>query len=269
MSLLPTASPLSEGWAPLLALAPLLLVGGVLLLGFVKASVVLALLRQALGGVPPAPLAALLALLLSGFAMAPLAERSHAAMANVPTPTVTRPPPGPPPSPPPIPGGTPARPSAGQPTTPAPTPSMGEHPEAGLAEARLEAGLRPVREFLLQKTPQRDQLAVADLTMRLHPGSSVGPGTPPSTPALLLAFVLAELRIAFLFSFVLLLPFLLIDLLAASLISGLALPGLSARGIALPCKLLLFVACDGWQLLGRSLLWAYAGADGGAAGGTP
>ena len=233
MNPLPTA-PLPAtlpAWdAALLSYAPLLLLAGVLLLAVVKAGVVVTLLRHALGGVPPAPLAALLAVLLSAFAMAPLAERLHSAMST-----------------------TAAAPGAAQ--------------KAAGPEQQIEAGLRPLREFLVRHTPSRDLQAVADLAARMRPNVAAAPGAAPTLPALLLAFALAELRTAFLVGFVLLLPFVLIDLLVGSLLSGLALSGLSVQAVALPCKLLLFVACDGWQLLARGLLLAYGGPDGG--GGTP
>jgi len=212
--------------------APLVLLAAVLLLALVKASVVLALLRQALAGIPPAPLAALLSILLSAFAMAPLAERVHAAMST---------------------------------TAKAPIPGR----PAVEPEQQLEAGLRPLREFLTRHTPQRELLAVADLSARMRPQTAQTPGTPPSLPALALAFVLSELRSAFLVGFVLLLPFVLIDLLVGTLLAGLALSGLSVRMVALPCKLLLFVACDGWQLLVRGLLLAYGSPDATPSGATP
>lgn len=228
MSAAPLPPTLPDILGSLAVYAPLALLAGLLLLGFLKASVVLALLRQVLGGVPPTPVAALLALLLSAFAMAPLAERSYNAMT-------------------------------------APNPAAAG--AASSAEEKLEAGLRPLRDFLARHTPARDGLAVADLTARMRPGLAAAPGSPPSLSAQLLAFTLAELRAAFLIGFVLLLPFVLIDLLVGTLLSGLAIFGLSARSLALPGKLLLFVACDGWQLLTRGLLLTYG--DAGAAGGTP
>lgn len=129
-------------------------------------------------------------------------------------------------------------------------------------ETRLQAGLLPLREFLLRHTPAAEQTAVKELALRIDPRSAATP-TEPSLPSLLVAFALSELRAAFQLAFVLLLPFLLIDLLCASLLSGLLLPGLSARAVALPFKLLLFVLCDGWQLLGRGLLTAYGAITGG------
>jgi len=195
----------------------LLLLGGVLLLAYVKIGVVLAVLRRGLGGIPPAALTAVLALLLSWLAMAPLAERCQQAMAALP-------------------------------------------PAAPQSE-RLEAGLAPLRAFLSQHTPDRERASLQELVQRLR--GAAAPAA-PELPTLLVGYALAELRVAFQLAFVLLLPFLLIDLLCSSLLSGLLLPGLSARAVALPFKLLLFVACDGWQLLTRGLLTAYAAAAGGS-----
>jgi type III secretory pathway component EscR len=220
-SVLNTAWP---GWSQWLTAAPMLLsLGaflGVLLLAYIKISVVLAVLRRGLGGIPPASVTAVLALLLSAFAMAPLALRCQEALLKVPA----------------------------------------SSPD--LLPAQVEAGLLPLREFLSTHTPQREQAAVQELELHLRPSSV--PGKPIGLSSLLLSFALSELRVAFQIAFVLLLPFLLIDLLCASLLSGLLLPGLSARAVALPFKLLLFVSCDGWQILSRGLLSAYAAAGGGA-----
>lgn len=204
-------------WLP--PAAAMLVLGGVLLLGCVKISVVLAVLRRGLGGVPPASLTALLSLLLSGLAMAPLYERCQRAMESAP-------------------------------------------PDAPPAE-RLVAGVEPLREFLRRRTPAAETSAVQELALRLEPASPPA-GSAPRLSVLLVAFALSELRVAFQIGFVLLLPFLLIDLLCANLLAGLLLPGLSSRAVALPFKLLLFVVCDGWQLLARGLLSTYGPALGGS-----
>lgn len=131
------------------------------------------------------------------------------------------------------------------------------------APARLQAGLGPLREFLQRHTPPRELRAVQDLARRT--AVPPGPGEPapqlgdtPTVPTLTAAFFLSELRVAFQVGFFLLLPFLAIDLLCGTLLAGLSLGGLSARAIALPFKLLLFVVCDGWTLLARGLLLGYA-----------
>jgi type III secretion protein R len=81
---------------------------------------------------------------------------------------------------------------------------------------------------------------------------------PDELPVLLAAFLLGELRTAFQLAFVLLLPFLVLDLLAALILSGLQLGGLSVRSVTLPFKLLLFLVCDGFTLLYRGLLLGYS-----------
>ncbi|HPH29905.1 MAG TPA: EscR/YscR/HrcR family type III secretion system export apparatus protein, partial [Pseudomonadota bacterium] len=116
-------------------------------------------------------------------------------------------------------------------------------------------------------TPQREQQLMLQLTTRLRQRSSAQPSVqaptlnpvqPTDLQVLLPAFAISELRVAFLLGVLLLLPFLLIDLLCAVLLSGLSLGSLSPRAVALPFKLLLFVLCDGWHLLIRSLLLGFA-----------
>ena len=71
------------------------------------------------------------------------------------------------------------------------------------------------------------------------------------------AFVIAELRAAFQVGFLLLLPFLVLELVVASLLTALGMHSLDARSVALPFKLLLFVLADGWHLLARGLIESY------------
>ena len=71
------------------------------------------------------------------------------------------------------------------------------------------------------------------------------------------AFVLSELREAFAIGFTIFLPFLVIDLVVANLLVGLGMMMVSPVSISLPFKILLFVACDGWYLLCRSLVLGY------------
>lgn len=202
------------------ALLPLLLVVGLLLLGFIKISVVLAVLRKGIGGgIPSGLLVWALSLLFAGVAMLPVIERSTQALSLL--------------------------------------------PKEASSEALLSASSEPVRAFLSTHTPQREQQLMLQLTTRLQKRSSAQPSVQAPVQAtdlqvLLPAFAISELRVAFLLGVLLLLPFLLIDLLCAVLLSGLSLGSLSPRAVALPFKLLLFVLCDGWHLLIRSLLLGFA-----------
>jgi len=218
--------PLTPALLPLVL--PLLLVVGLLLLGFIKISVVLAVLRKGIGGgIPSGLLVWALSLLFAGVAMLPVIERSTQALSQL--------------------------------------------PKESSSEALLNASSEPVRAFLRVHTPQREQQLMLQLTTRLRQRSSAQPSVqaptlspvqapvqPTDLQVLLPAFAISELRVAFLLGVLLLLPFLLIDLLCAVLLSGLSLGSLSPRAVALPFKLLLFVLCDGWHLLIRSLLLGFA-----------
>jgi type III secretion protein R len=72
------------------------------------------------------------------------------------------------------------------------------------------------------------------------------------------AFVLTELRQAFVMGFMLLLPFVVVDLIVANILAGLGMFMVSPVMISLPLKLLLFVASDGWLVLTRALIGSYS-----------
>jgi flagellar biosynthetic protein FliP len=122
------------------------------------------------------------------------------------------------------------------------------------AGAALEKGWAPVRGFLLKHTRERD----LGLMVELHRGQR--PAAPQEIPALALipAFVVSELRTAFQMAFVLFVPFLVIDMVVASVLTSMGMMMLPPMMISLPLKLLLFVLADGWHLVVRSLVLSYA-----------
>ena len=73
------------------------------------------------------------------------------------------------------------------------------------------------------------------------------------------AFAAAELKEAFRVGFLLFLPFLVVELVVASVLTALGMHALDPRAVSLPFKLLLFVMADGWSLLLRGLVAAYGG----------
>ena len=114
----------------------------------------------------------------------------------------------------------------------------------------LEAASPPLREFLLRRT--------ADTDLELFYGVSTAP-RPTSAEEVPLriaipAFVVSELRTAFKIGLAILLPFLVIDLLAATILTSLGMVMVPPQVIALPIKLLVFVMIDGWHLVVQSLL---------------
>ena len=130
-------------------------------------------------------------------------------------------------------------------------------PPTATAADLVQVGTAPLRQFLMEHTPAGDKTQVEALTQKLaqRHGATLEPN---ELPVLVAAFLLGELRRAFQLAFVLLLPFLVLDLLAALLLSGLQLGGLSVRAVTLPFKLLLFLVCDGFTLLYRGLLLGYS-----------
>lgn len=79
----------------------------------------------------------------------------------------------------------------------------------------------------------------------------------PSWPVLVCAFVISQLHEAFQIGFYIFLPFLVLDMLVASVLLSLGMHMLSPTTVSLPLKLLLFVFADGWTLLGTNLLGSY------------
>ena len=116
------------------------------------------------------------------------------------------------------------------------------------AEA-LKRGESPVRGFMMKQTRQADVMLFAKLA-RIDP--SVKTEDVPFK-VLVPAFVTSELKSAFQIGFLVFLPFLVIDMIVASVLMSLGMMMLSPVLIALPFKLMLFVLADGWNLLLGSL----------------
>ncbi len=130
--------------------------------------------------------------------------------------------------------------------------------EAAFAVA-VERSWVPLRDFMSSQIEACGNEAAIDLFASYQAGESELPDLPqfyedvPVT-VLLPAYVLSELKTAFLIGFQICLPFLVIDLVTASLLTGLGLNTVSPGTVALPCKLLLFVMADGWFLTVQVLL---------------
>jgi flagellar biosynthetic protein FliP len=107
----------------------------------------------------------------------------------------------------------------------------------------------PLREFMLAQTRESDLKLFAELAQH---GEIATPGT---TPFMLLvpAFVTSELKTGFQIGFLIFIPFLVIDLVVASLLMSMGMMMLSPLIISLPFKIMLFVLVDGWALVVGSL----------------
>lgn len=118
----------------------------------------------------------------------------------------------------------------------------------------LQRGEAPLREFMLKQTRQSD-LA---LFSRLAKVDSAVPAAEVPFKVLVPSFVTSELKSAFQIGFLIFIPFLIIDMIVASVLMSLGMMMLSPVLVALPFKLMLFVLADGWNLLLGSLAASFA-----------
>lgn len=206
-----------------LALIPLLLLSGT---SFVKASIVLSILRNALGaqGVLSGTVIVALAALLTAYVMAPVAQAALAAAA-------------------------------------APIAALDvDAPLAGQERARaLEAlalAREPLRAFLERNAGEPERNLFLELSARRTPPSQV-PATDRDFMVVLPAFLITELKEALQIGLLLLLPFLVVDLVISSILAALGMSSLSPAAVALPLKLLVFLSVDGFAALSRALVTGY------------
>jgi flagellar biosynthetic protein FliP len=120
--------------------------------------------------------------------------------------------------------------------------------------AGLKAAAEPFRGFMAAHAREADLALFLDLA-NLPPPSA---GEEVPWRALVPAFMVGELRRAFEIGFLLFLPFLIIDIVVASVLMGLGMMMLPPPTISLPFKLVFFVLVDGWRLLSGSLVQGFA-----------
>lgn len=123
------------------------------------------------------------------------------------------------------------------------------------AETALEDGSAIMKKFMVRNT-RKD-----DLTMFAEMAGESGYEKQADVPfsIVLPAFITSELKTAFQIGFLLFLPFLVIDMVIASILMSLGMMMLSPMLVALPFKLLLFVLVDGWSMTVEALVAAYSG----------
>ncbi|HYN86261.1 MAG TPA: type III secretion system export apparatus subunit SctR [Pyrinomonadaceae bacterium] len=206
-----------------LALAPFALI---MLTSFVKISVVLSILRNALGTqqVPPNQVITGISLILTIFVMSPVVEKMYA--------------------------------EAGE---------VGDS-EAIFSEVSVKTifeaskrGREPLRAFLERHAADRDRKMFFDLARRMAVKNGNDPNEINVTDFRIVipAFVTSQLTEAFKIGFLLFIPFLIIDMVVSNILQAMGMFMLSPTMISLPFKLLLFVLVDGWVILVRNLVLGY------------
>lgn len=118
------------------------------------------------------------------------------------------------------------------------------------AEQALQEASKPLRSFMFKQTREKDLALFISLAKMDKPASK------DEVPTFILipAFMISELKTAFQIGFVLFLPFLVIDMVVASVLLSMGMMMLPPVMISLPFKLLLFVLVDGWYLIVGSLV---------------
>ena len=221
---------------------------------FVRISVVLSILRSAIGtpSVPPTQVLTGLALVLTVAVMTPTAERVYAAVG------------------PSFEAATSAKATGAQ--------------TVSALQAAADRGKEPLRDFMLRFVAAGDRASFLSLARKMRNDQTGEPsegsrplprGTPPGEAqrspreaerasvtdrdfaVIVPAFVTSELRRAFQIGFLLFVPFLVVDLVIANLLLALGMHMLSPTTVSLPFKLLLFVMADGWHLVVRGLLQGF------------
>jgi flagellar biosynthesis protein FliP len=110
-------------------------------------------------------------------------------------------------------------------------------------------GSTALKKFMLRQTRRQD------LALFIHLSQAEPPREPLETPlrVLIPAFVISEIKTAFIMGFCIYLPFLLVDIVVASVLTSMGMVMVPPVLISAPFKILLFVVADGWHLLARSL----------------
>ena len=206
-----------------LALAPFALI---MLTSFVKISVVLSILRNALGTqqVPPNQVITGISLILTIFIMSPVVEKMYSQAGDV--------------------GNSDA--------------IFSEMSVREIFEAS-KRGREPLREFLLRYAHDADRKLFFDWARLMAQRNGNDPNLiePNEFRIVIPAFVTSQLAEAFAVGFLLFIPFLIIDLVVANILQAMGMFMLSPTIISLPFKLLLFVMINGWVLLVKALVLGY------------
>ncbi|MEZ5359882.1 MAG: flagellar type III secretion system pore protein FliP [Candidatus Zixiibacteriota bacterium] len=120
-------------------------------------------------------------------------------------------------------------------------------------EVAFDQGMQPIKDFMLKQVREKDLALFVKLSGMERPQNK------DDIPLRLLipGFVLSELRTAFQIAFVVFIPFLIIDMVVASVLMSMGMLMLPPVMVALPFKILLFVLVDGWYLIVKALVESF------------
>ncbi len=121
------------------------------------------------------------------------------------------------------------------------------------AEKAFEAAAPPLKAFMLKQTKEKDLALFINISKQQRPATPMD----VSMTTLIPAFVISELKTAFQIGFLIYMPFLVLDMVVASVLLSMGMMMLPPVMVSLPFKLLLFVLVDGWGLLVGSLVRSF------------
>ena len=121
------------------------------------------------------------------------------------------------------------------------------------AEQALTEGVKPLRAFMFSQTREKDLALFLSIAKMQKPNNK----DEVPTSMLIPAFMISELKTAFEIGFILFIPFLIIDMVVASVLLSMGMMMLPPVMVSLPFKLLLFVLVDGWYLVVGSLVKSF------------
>lgn len=121
-------------------------------------------------------------------------------------------------------------------------------------KAAIKNGLDPIRDFMFKQTRQKDLALMIEMARMEKPNNEAE----VPTHVLIPAFIVSELNTAFRMGFMLFIPFIVIDMIIASILMSMGMMMLPPVMISLPFKILLFVMTDGWRLVVGSLISSFS-----------
>lgn len=119
--------------------------------------------------------------------------------------------------------------------------------------AAINEGSKPLKEFMLKQTRESDLTFFVELAHKTKPSSPDELSIWEIAPA----YIISELKTSFEISFIIFVPFIILDLVVANILLALGMFMLSPTIISMPFKLLIFIAVDGWALIVQGLVSSY------------
>lgn len=119
--------------------------------------------------------------------------------------------------------------------------------------AAIQEGSKPLKEFMLKQTREGDLNFFVEMAHKTKPQSPDEISIWEVAPA----YIISELKTSFEISFIIFVPFIILDLVVANILLALGMFMLSPTIISMPFKLLIFIAVDGWALIVQGLVSSY------------